>query len=414
MAIDKKKKEAVKTVVKITEEKKKALDTAIAYIEKQFGKGAIMKLGEAKAMDIEAIPTGSMTLDMALGIGGVPRGRIIEIYGPESSGKTTVALHVIAETQKMGGEVAFIDVEHALDPVYAGQLGVDIDNMLVSQPDSGEQALEIAEALARSGAIDCIVIDSVAAMVTKSEIDGEMGDTHVGQLARLMSQAMRKLTSVIAKSNTTAIFINQVREKIGVMYGNPETTPGGRALKFYASVRIEVRRGEQIKNGSEVIGNRTKCKVVKNKVAPPFKECEFDIMYGKGISRVGEVLDMAVDLDIVKKGGAWFSYNDMKLGQGRDNAKEFLLNNPDIMGEIEAKIKEHQAELVLAAQKDKKAKKLEEKANAGAAAQSANEEPSADKSEKKIRKAASDKSVVAKPEEDFEEFAPVDISELGD
>ena len=336
MAIDKKKKEAVKTVVKITdaEEKKKALDTAIAYIEKQFGKGAIMKLGEAKAMDIEAIPTGSMTLDMALGIGGVPRGRIIEIYGPESSGKTTVALHVIAETQKMGGEVAFIDVEHALDPVYAGQLGVDIDNMLVSQPDSGEQALEIAEALARSGAIDCIVIDSVAAMVTKSEIDGEMGDTHVGQLARLMSQAMRKLTSVIAKSNTTAIFINQVREKIGVMYGNPETTPGGRALKFYASVRIEVRRGEQIKNGSEVIGNRTKCKVVKNKVAPPFKECEFDIMYGKGISRVGEVLDMAVDLDIVKKGGAWFSYNDMKLGQGRDNAKEFLLNNPDIMGEI--------------------------------------------------------------------------------
>lgn len=403
-------------VVKMTdaEEKKKALDTAIAYIEKQFGKGAIMKLGEAKAMDIEAIPTGSMTLDMALGIGGVPRGRIIEIYGPESSGKTTVALHVIAETQKMGGEVAFIDVEHALDPVYAGQLGVDIDNMLVSQPDSGEQALEIAEALARSGAIDCIVIDSVAAMVTKSEIDGEMGDTHVGQLARLMSQAMRKLTSVIAKSNTTAIFINQVREKIGVMYGNPETTPGGRALKFYASVRIEVRRGEQIKNGSEVIGNRTKCKVVKNKVAPPFKECEFDIMYGKGISRVGEVLDMAVDLDIVKKGGAWFSYNDMKLGQGRDNAKEFLLNNPDIMGEIEAKIKEHQAELVLAAQKDKKAKKLEEKANAGAAAQSANEEPSADKSEKKIRKAASDKSVVAKPEEDFEEFAPVDISELGD
>ena len=404
MAIDKKKKEAVKTVVKITdaEEKKKALDTAIAYIEKQFGKGAIMKLGEAKAMDIEAIPTGSMTLDMALGIGGVPRGRIIEIYGPESSGKTTVALHVIAETQKMGGEVAFIDVEHALDPVYAGQLGVDIDNML------------IAEALARSGAIDCIVIDSVAAMVTKSEIDGEMGDTHVGQLARLMSQAMRKLTSVIAKSNTTAIFINQVREKIGVMYGNPETTPGGRALKFYASVRIEVRRGEQIKNGSEVIGNRTKCKVVKNKVAPPFKECEFDIMYGKGISRVGEVLDMAVDLDVVKKGGAWFSYNDMKLGQGRDNAKEFLLNNPDIMGEIEAKIKEHQAELVLAAQKDKKAKKLEEKANAGAAAQSANEDMAADKPEKKIRKAASDKSVVAKPEEDFEEFAPVDISELGD
>ena len=397
------------------EDKLKALDAAIAQIEKQYGKGSVMKLGDNSAnMNVETVPTGSLSLDIALGLGGLPKGRIIEVYGPESSGKTTVALHVIAETQKMGGEVAFIDVEHALDPVYAGQLGVDIDNMLVSQPDSGEQALEIAEALARSGAIDCIVIDSVAAMVTKSEIDGEMGDTHVGQLARLMSQAMRKLTSVIAKSNTTAIFINQVREKIGVMYGNPETTPGGRALKFYASVRIEVRRGEQIKNGSEVIGNRTKCKVVKNKVAPPFKECEFDIMYGKGISRVGEVLDMAVDLDVVKKGGAWFSYNDMKLGQGRDNAKEFLLNNPDIMDEIEAKIKEHQAELVLAAQKDKKAKKLEEKANAGAAAQSANEDMAADKPEKKIRKAASDKSVVAKPEEDFEEFAPVDISELGD
>ncbi len=413
MAIDKKKKDAVKAVTKITdaEEKKKALDTAIAYIEKQFGKGAIMKLGEAKAMDVEAIPTGSMTLDMALGIGGVPKGRIIEIYGPESSGKTTVALHVIAETQKMGGEVAFIDVEHALDPIYAGKLGVDIDNMLVSQPDSGEQALEIAEALARSGAIDCIVIDSVAAMVTKAEIDGEMGDTHVGQLARLMSQAMRKLTSVIAKSNTTAIFINQVREKIGVMYGNPETTPGGRALKFYASVRIEVRRGEQIKNGSEIIGNRTKCKVVKNKVAPPFKECEFDIMYGKGISRVGEVLDMAVDMNIVKKGGAWFSYTDMKLGQGRDNAKEFLLNNPEIMAEIEAKIKENQEQIVLAAAKDKKAAKLEEKANASAAAQS---DDDAEDSGKKIRKTASEKSVIAKPEEDFEEFAPVDISELGD
>ena len=399
----------------VKEEKIKALDAALANIEKQFGKGSVMKLGESNYnLNVETVPTGSLSLDIALGLGGLPKGRIVEVYGPESSGKTTVALHVIAETQKMGGEVAFIDVEHALDPVYAGQLGVDIDNMLVSQPDSGEQALELDAALARSGAMDGIVIDSVAAMVTKSEIDGEMGDTHVGQLARLMSQAMRKLTSVIAKSNTTAIFINQVREKIGVMYGNPETTPGGRALKLYASVRIEVRRGEQIKNGSEVIGNRTKCKVVKNKVAPPFKECEFDIMYGKGISRVGEVLDMAVDLDVVKKGGAWFSYNDMKLGQGRDNAKEFLLNNPDIMDEIEAKIKEHQAELVLAAQKDKKAKKLEEKANAGAAAQSANEDMAADKPEKKIRKAASDKSVVAKPAEDFEEFAPVDICELGD
>ena len=408
MAIDKKKKETVKPVVKITdaEEKKKALETALAYIEKQFGKGAIMKLGEAKAMDIEAIPTGSMTLDMALGIGGVPKGRIIEIYGPESSGKTTVALHIIAETQKMGGEVAFIDVEHALDPIYARQLGVDIDNMLVSQPDSGEQALGIAEALARSGAIDCIVIDSVAAMVTKAEIDGEMGDTHVGQLARLMSQAMRKLTSVIAKSNTTAVFINQVREKIGVMYGNPETTPGGRALKFYASVRIEVRRGEQIKDGSEVIGNRTKCKVVKNKVAPPFKECEFDIMYGHGISRVGEVLDIAVDLNIVKKGGAWFSYNETKLGQGRDNAKQYLLDNPEIMAEIEEKIKAVPADTVLSPKKSKKKSKLEEKANESAGI-------AADSSAAEDQLKADDIPLI-NPEDDFEEFAPVDISELGE
>lgn len=408
MAIDKKKKDSVKPVVKITdaEEKKKALATAIAYIEKQFGKGAIMKLGDAKAMDIESIPTGSMTLDIALGIGGIPRGRIIEIYGPESSGKTTVALHVIAETQKMGGEVAFIDVEHALDPVYARKLGVDIDNMLVSQPDSGEQALEIAEALARSGAIDCIVIDSVAAMVTKAEIDGEMGDTHVGQLARLMSQAMRKLTSVISKSNTTAVFINQVREKIGVMYGNPETTPGGRALKFYASVRIEVRRGEQIKEGSEVIGNRTKCKVVKNKVAPPFKECEFDILYGKGVSRVGEVLDIAVELNIVKKGGAWFSYGDSKLGQGRENAKQYLLDHPEVMQEIEDKIKSFDADEVLAPTKSKKKSKLEEKANESAGIETADDEAQIN--------LASDDIPVANPEEDFEEFAPVDISDLGE
>ena len=399
MAIDKKKKEKSPQVHNITDadEKKKALETAIAYIEKQFGKGAIMKLGDARAMDVEAIPTGSMTLDMALGIGGVPRGRIIEIYGPESSGKTTVALHIIAETQKMGGEVAFIDVEHALDPVYAQNLGVDIDSMLVSQPDSGEQALEIAEALARSGAIDCIVIDSVAAMVTKAEIDGEMGDTHVGQLARLMSQAMRKLTGVVSKSNTTCVFINQVREKIGVMYGNPETTPGGRALKFYASVRIEVRRGEQIKDGGEVIGNRTRCKVVKNKVAPPFKECEFDIMYGKGVSRVGEILDAAVDLGIVKKGGAWFSYEDYKLGQGRDNSKQFLLDHPDVMAEIEEKVKKQAAEALAAANKksDKKAK-LEEKANAGASADVDEDEPT------------------APSEENFEEFAPVDIDSFGE
>ena len=399
MAIDKKKKEQ-KTVQKITDkdEKKKALDTAISYIEKMYGDGAIMKLGGSKALDIECIPTGSMTLDMALGVGGIPRGRIIEIYGPESSGKTTVALHCLAEAQKLGGEVAFIDVEHALDPVYAKALGVDIDNMLVSQPDSGEQALEIAEALARSGAIDCIVIDSVAAMVTKAEIDGEMGDTHVGQLARLMSQAMRKLTSVISKSNCAAIFINQVREKIGVIYGNPETTPGGRALKFYASVRIEVRRGEQIKNGSEVIGNRTRCKVVKNKVAPPFKECEFDIMYGTGISRVGEVLDLAVELGVVKKGGAWYSYNDMKLGQGRDNSKDYLLANPELMAEIEDKIKGSREAEEVATKSNKKNSKLEEKA-AAAAEQTAAKKPADDDDDD--------------GDEQFEEFAPVDITGFG-
>ena len=407
MAIDKKKKEAVKTVVKITdaEEKKKALDTAIAYIEKQFGKGAIMKLGEAKAMDIEAIPTGSMTLDMALGIGGVPRGRIIEIYGPESSGKTTVALHVIAETQKMGGEVAFIDVEHALDPVYAQALGVDIDNLLVSQPDSGEQALEIAEALVRSGAIDCIVLDSVAAMVTKSEIEGEMGENHVGLLARLMSQAMRKLTSVISKSNCVAIFINQVREKIGVMYGNPETTPGGRALKFYSSVRIEVRKGETIKVGSEPIGARTKCKVVKNKVSPPFKECEFDLIFGKGIDRVGEVCDLATDLDIIKKSGAWFSYNGQKIGQGRENAKEFLRTNPEIMKEIEDKIKENQDSIVLTSKKSKK-DAAKEAAAAEASADGAEEIVPEDNAEENAPKAAVDIDI--DPDDDYEEFTPVD------
>lgn len=402
MAIDKKKKDATKTVVRIVdkEEKKKALETAIGVIEKQFGAGAIMRLGQSKTMDVAAIPTGSMTLDLALGIGGIPRGRIVEIYGPESSGKTTVALHCIAETQKMGGEVAFIDVEHALDPVYAEKLGVDIESLLVSQPDSGEQALEIAEALARSGAIDCIVIDSVAAMVTKAEIDGVMGDTHVGQLARLMSQAMRKLTSVISKSNCAAIFINQVREKIGVIYGNPETTPGGRALKFYSTVRIEVRRGEQIKNGSDVIGNRTKCKVVKNKVAPPFKECEFDIMYGKGISRTGEVLDLATELNIVKKGGAWYSYNEMKLGQGRDNSKDFLDSNPDIMLEIEELIKQREKEVVMTSKKNKKDAKLEEKATKAV--------------ENKADEVTVMPDVTVSADDDFEEFAPVDINSLGD
>ncbi len=378
------------------EEKKKALETAIAQIEKTYGAGAVMKLGQNKTLNIDAIPTGSMTLDMALGIGGVPRGRIVEIYGPESSGKTTVALHIAAEAQKLGGEVAFIDVEHALDPIYAKNLGVDIDSLLVSQPDSGEQALEIAEALVRSGAIDCIVLDSVAAMVTKAEIDGDMGDTHVGQLARLMSQAMRKLTSVIAKSNCVAVFINQIREKIGVIYGNPETTPGGRALKFYSSVRIEVRRGEQIKQGSEVIGNRTRCKVVKNKVAPPFKTCEFDIMYGTGISRVGEVLDMAVDLGIVKKGGAWFSYNDVKLGQGRDNSKEFIRTNVELMNEIEEKIHEKikDGAVVITSKASKKEASL--KAASEAAVNKADEQ------------AKPVSSVVVNADDDFEEFSPID------
>ena len=376
------------------DEKQKALEMAIAQIEKTYGAGAVMRLGQTKSLDVEAIPTGSMTLDMALGIGGVPRGRIVEIYGPESSGKTTVALHVVAEAQKMGGNAAFIDVEHALDPVYASALGVDIDNLLVSQPDSGEQALEIAEALVRSGAIDILVLDSVAAMTTKAEIDGEMGDLHVGQLARLMSQAMRKLTSVISKSNCVAIFINQVREKIGVMYGNPETTPGGRALKFYSSVRIEVRKGETLKSGTDVIGARTKCKVVKNKVAPPFKECEFDIMYGQGISRVGEVLDLAVELDIVKKGGAWFSYNETKLGQGRDNVKELLKNSPDLMLEIEEKIKENARRLELASRKSKVEAKLSEAARVAVASSSVQESP------------VSNDDVSISADDDFEEFAP--------
>ena len=375
------------------EEKKKALETAIAQLEKTYGAGAVMRLGQTTTLNVEAISTGSMTLDMALGIGGVPRGRIVEIYGPESSGKTTVALHIIAEAQKLGGEVAFIDVEHALDPVYASQLGVDIDSMLVSQPDSGEQALEIAEALVRSGAIDVIVVDSVAAMVTKAEIDGEMGDTHVGQLARLMSQAMRKLTSVISKSNCVAVFINQVREKIGVIYGNPETTPGGRALKFYASVRIEVRKGELLKNGSEPIGNRTRCKVVKNKVAPPFKEAEFDMIYGKGISRIGEVVDLATELDIIHKSGAWFSYNDIKIGQGRENTKDFLLSHPEMLAEIEEKIFKHKDEVTSVSKNAKKDAELS--AAASAAASSAGSKSS---------------DVVVDADEDFEEFTPVSES----
>ncbi len=341
MAMDKKK-GGVAPVVKLVdpEEKKKALKTAMAQIEKNYGAGAIMFMGENRHMDIECVSTGSLMLDLALGIGGLPRGRIIEIYGTESSGKTTISLQAVAEAQKIGGTAAFIDVEHALDPVYAKKLGVDIDNLLVSQPDTGEQALEIIETLVRSGAIDIIVLDSVAAMTTRAEIDGDMGDAHVGVQARLMSQALRKLTSVINKSNCVAIFINQIREKIGVMYGNPETTPGGRALKFYSSVRIEVRRGEPIKDGADIIGNRTKCKVVKNKVAPPFKTAEIDILYGEGVSKMGEIVDTAVEFDIIKKSGSWFSYDDMKIGQGRDKVKQYLIENPSVCDEVEKKIRE--------------------------------------------------------------------------
>jgi len=322
-------------------EKKKALEMALGQIEKQFGKGAIMRLGENAHMNIETIPTGAIGLDIALGVGGVPRGRIVEIFGPESSGKTTVALHIIAEAQKAGGDAAFIDAEHALDPGYAQKLGVDIDNLIVSQPDTGEQALEIAEALVRSGAIDIIVVDSVAALVPKAEIDGEMGDSHVGLQARLMSQALRKLAGVVSKSKTTAVFINQLREKVGIMFGNPETTPGGRALKFYATIRLDVRRIESLKQGTEIIGNRTRVKVVKNKVAPPFKDAEFDIIYGQGISKEGSILDVGVNLDIINKSGSWFSYNDQRIGQGRENAKQFLRENKEIAKEIEAKIRDN-------------------------------------------------------------------------
>jgi len=322
-------------------EKEKALELAIAQVEKSFGKGSIMRLGEAGAiMQVEVIPTGSLSLDICLGVGGIPRGRVIEIYGPEASGKTTMALHIIAEAQKMGGTVAFIDVEHALDPTYARNVGVNIDELMISQPDTGEQALEIAEILVRSSVIDAVVIDSVAALVPRAEIEGEMGDSHMGLQARLMSQALRKLTGAISKSKTSAIFINQIREKIGVMFGNPETTPGGRALKFYSSVRLEVRKMDTIKSGNDIIGTRTKVKVVKNKMAPPFKQAEFDIIYGKGISHEGDLLDMGVANDIISKTGAWFNYGEHRLGQGRENAKEYLLSNPEIAKEIENKILE--------------------------------------------------------------------------
>ena len=321
-------------------EKKKALDLALSQIEKQFGKGSIMRLGEGAKLNLDIVPTGSLDLDIALGIGGLPKGRIIEIYGPESSGKTTVALHVIAEAQKLGGNAAFIDAEHALDPAYAERLGVDVENLVISQPDTGEQALEITEALVRSGAIDVIIVDSVAALVPKAEIEGEMGDSHMGLQARLMSQALRKIAGAVNKSNTIIIFINQLREKIGVMFGNPETTTGGRALKFYSSIRMDIRRIDSIKQGDEILGNRTRIKVVKNKVAPPFKQAEFDIMYGTGISKIGSILDVGVLAGVVNKSGSWYSYNDQKLGQGRENSKEFLRENPEMTAEIERKVRE--------------------------------------------------------------------------
>lgn len=324
------------------EEKLKALDAAISQLEKQYGKGTVMKLGDPSAqMNVETIPTGSLSLDIALGLGGIPKGRIVEIYGPESSGKTTVTLHMIAEVQKRGGIAGFIDAEHALDPVYAKNIGVDIDNLYISQPDNGEQAMEIAETMVRSGAIDIVVVDSVAALVPKAEIDGDMGDSHMGLQARLMSQALRKLTAVISKSNCTVVFINQLREKIGVMFGNPETTTGGRALKFYSSVRLDVRRIESLKQGGEVIGNRTRVKVVKNKIAPPFKEAEFDIMFGEGISMIGDILDLAASIDVVVKSGAWYAYEGNKIGQGRENAKQYLKDNPAVCDEIADKVRTH-------------------------------------------------------------------------
>lgn len=399
------------------EEKKKALDTAMEQIIKNYGQGAVMFLGGEgnKKLDVESVPTGSIGLDYALGIGGLPKGRIIEIYGPESGGKTTVTLHAIAETQKLGGMAAFIDVEHALDPVYAKSLGVDIDHLIVSQPDTGEQALEIMETLARSGAIDIVVLDSVAAMVTKAEIDGEIGDSFVGVQARLMSAAMRKLTSVISKSNTVAIFINQVREKIGVMYGNPETTPGGRALKFYASVRIEVRKGEKIVDDGEIIGYTTKCKVVKNKVAPPFKETQFDMIFGEGISRLGEIITMGEELGFIKKSGAWYSYNGERLGQGKEKTKKFLKENDDLRLEIEGKIKENMSKLDMSASEDgegtdnadtsESAAENELKEIGDEAAKA--DVPAPAPAPKK--RGAAKKSVVVEADSDFEEFSPEDL-----
>lgn len=370
------------------EEKLKALDAALSQIEKQYGKGSVMKLGDNSAhMNVETVPTGSLSLDIALGLGGIPKGRIVEIYGPESSGKTTVTLHMIAEVQKRGGIAGFIDAEHALDPVYAKNIGVDIDNLYISQPDNGEQALEITETMVRSGAVDIVVVDSVAALVPRAEIDGDMGDSHVGLQARLMSQALRKLTAVISKSNCTVIFINQLREKVGVMYGNPETTTGGRALKFYSSVRLDVRRIEALKQAGEVIGNRTRVKVVKNKIAPPFKEAEFDIMFGKGISKIGDILDLASEINVINKSGAWYAYNGQKIGQGRENAKTYLSDNPEICDIVEQQVRTHYG--LVPDVEDKKAETKAKKADAKAKAEA--------KADAKLKE-----SVAAKAETDVE------------
>ena len=386
------------------EEKQKALDAALKMIEKTYGAGAVMRLGQQQKIDVEVIPTGSLQLDLALGVGGVPRGRIVELYGPESSGKTTVALHIVAEAQKRGGNAAFIDVEHALDPKYAKALGVDIDNLLVSQPDSGEQALEIAEQLVRSGAIDVLVVDSVAAMTTKAEIEGEMGDNHVGQLARLMSQALRKLTSVVSKTGCVAIFINQIREKIGVLYGNPETTPGGRALKFYATVRMDVRKGEVLKEGGVPYGNKMKVKIVKNKVAPPFRECEFENIYGQGINRDGEIIDLAVDLDIVKKSGSWFSYNGEKLGQGRDSVKKKMNEDAAFKAEIEKKIMDSIDKIDFSPTPEE-GEEAAEAAEAAAEAAETGEEPPVTEAP---APADGDAGADISADEDFEEFDPTE------
>lgn len=356
----------------VKEDKLKALDAALGQIEKQFGKGSVMKLGDSSVhMNVETVPTGSLSLDIALGLGGIPKGRIVEVYGPESSGKTTVALHMVAEVQKRGGIAGFIDAEHALDPVYAKHIGVDVDNLYISQPDNGEQALEITETMVRSGAVDIVIVDSVAALVPRAEIEGDMGDSHVGLQARLMSQALRKLTAVISKSNCIVIFINQLREKVGVMFGNPETTTGGRALKFYSSIRLDVRRIEALKQGGEIVGNRTRIKVVKNKIAPPFKEAEFDIMFGQGISKAGDILDLAASLGIINKSGAWYAYKDGKIGQGRENAKQYLNENPEIADEVEAKVREHygllEGKTEEESSKDIKEKKADDKAAAAKA-----------------------------------------------